>query len=293
MRDLSVKLDASDTKETKESMAAQHEQERRARERGSNGLHFSAVCLANYGIQFDCKVALYVSRAAVAVSREWLHILKSREKGVELCAQCGSGDLSLGVLRWLFKCLGDENELHQCGLQVEFSAARWKRAALTDPEVMNEDQLLARMASLVMECVQQEVEFMCLWRNYPLGFAALLHPDADVASLMSRAKDIDEAYAEAKTLTSPFWKKAVKAMPLNQVVVEETLQLFKEEEWAFTDRCKTQVLRMFNHMASSLLSERAFGKNARCRPRQQLGHGQRCVALGGGHEAGYPSDPQV
>ena len=69
-----------------------------------------------------------------------------------------------------------------------------------------------------------------------------------------------EAWKAIQGCPAPCWKRLVGASSLSWVVAMETLKLFEQEGFKYTDGVDKQVQRMWKHQMSTLLCERAFQK---------------------------------
>lgn len=244
---------------SKQPMKAQEAKEAQQRDKCVNGLHFSAVVMANDDVQFDCRGARLITEPEVNAHKHWAHFLRGGDAGMKLAYECASGKLSTSILKEKFVMFNDYKKLQDVGLETEFTALCWRTATLWDAMVQSERQRMQRLMKLQLETIKQEVEFYSMWRMFPSAFAGFLtNNDAEIKNAMAAVKRLSAAWKEAKTKTTVFWKGFVPNMSLDWVVVQETFELFESSGWIYTERCDEQVRRLFNHMMSSILCERGF-----------------------------------
>ena len=261
MQTLTVADQEEKDDEPKSTMAAAAERERQARDKCSNGLHLAAAILANPDVQFDCKMARFVSEAQCKWHSEWSHKLKSTGAGLELASSLASGENAVAIIKATAACLGDVAGLARCGLQADFSGGQRGRLTLESPEVRSEDLMMKKMFGTAWQLIYEETEFMLMWRSaYPYRLACLLTVDGERLQFeLNDMKDTLAAWREAGTKNAPFWKKARKTS-MAWTVTTECFELFEEEGWVFTPRARRQVQRLFEHNMSTLVVERAFQK---------------------------------
>ena len=253
--------DPDQNQESKPTMAATTERERQARDRCANGLHLAAAILANPDVQFECKMARFVSEAQCNWHSEWSHKLKSSEAGLELASSLASGENAAAIIQATGTRLGDVVGLARCGLQVDFSGSARRQLTLQSPEVRHEDLMMKKMYATVWQLIFEEMKFMLMWRStYPYRLACLLTASSERLQLeLQDMKDTLAAWREACSKSAPFWKRACKTS-MAWVITKECFELFEEEGWAFTARARCQVQRLFEHNMSTLVVERGFQK---------------------------------
>lgn len=262
MHHLKPASSAAEGSEGKQSMAATEQKESRQREKCVNGLHFSAVVIANDDVQFDTRACAYIAGPQVSLHKHWSHALKGASKGLELAKDLSTGALSMSIITDTQKLLSDSAGIEAVGMQVEFTAARWRRLTspmtIESPEVRSEDEKMCKLQCLVRQFCSQEVGFMSQWCSmYPYAFASLLDPNHREKA-MERIKRLVDVLPAVRALTAQFWTGLLRNSALDWTLTSETFELISAEAFEYTDRVAKQITRFWNHFMSSILTERNF-----------------------------------
>ena len=266
--------------EKKLSTADAAERERRARDRCANSLHLVAAILANEDIQFEAKLASMVSQGQIDWHKKWSSSLNSDTAGAEFASLSAKGKLSTDVILTTAARCGDMDNLQRVGIEVDFSDASCKKLAHDSPFVLLQNDRMKLAIDLVWALISEEVRLMIAWSSlYPYRFAALLEASPDLLDAELRTmKETAEAWEEANKRTQPFWKRLVRRSPMAWVLNQDTFEIFRQEKYEYSARCKEQNERMWDHNMTTLQLERGF-QHLRDHSRDQPSKQQCATAL--------------
>ena len=186
--------------EDKETMMTSAKKEALQREKCTNGLHYSAVVMANDDVQFEARAAAWTAGPSLDCHKHWAHFLRGAESGCALAQACATGALSMNIVGKMHGLLCDEDGLKKVGVNTHFTAVRFKTLQVDSPEVHQEDRLMCILTRLTTCFLEQEIHFLAHWRStYPYRFAALLDPS-------SRDAAFTEIRVLVKALEEGKWK---------------------------------------------------------------------------------------